>query len=275
MQKTIKREVNISGIGLFTGESVHLRLLPAKEGTGIVFQRVDLAGKPKIPARLAHVLDAVRTTRLANEAASVNMVEHLLSALYAAEIDNVLIEVTGPEIPACDGSAKPFIDLLEQAGTAIQMESRSVLKIERPVFWSSQDIQLVALPCEQFRISYTLHYPGSLLPGSQFYTFSFQREGYKAEIAPSRTFSLYEEIAPFIEKGYIKGGGVENAVVIKDDKVLNPEGARFKDEMVRHTILDLIGDLSLIGRPIKAHILAIRSGHASNVAFAKELEKYG
>ena len=275
MQKTLKRDITISGIGLFTGERSQMRLLPAEPGSGIVFQRVDLPGKPIIPARLAFVKEAVRTTRLANEAASLNMVEHLLSALFASEVDNVFIEVSGPETPSCDGSAKPFVDLIDEVGTVLQNEPRQFLTISQPVFFSLEETQLIALPSEEFRISYTLHYPGSTLPGSQFYTFSLHRERYKTEIAPARTFSLYEEIAPFIEKGYIKGGGLENALVIKDGQILNPEGARFRDEMVRHKILDLIGDLSLVGRPIKAHIIAIRSGHASNVAFARELEKNG
>lgn len=275
MQRTLKREATISGKGLFTGEPSQLKLLPADSGTGIVFQRVDLPGKPKIPARLSFVKEALRTTCLATQGVSLNMVEHLLSALSASGIDNVLIEVSGPETPACDGSAKAFTDLIEEAGALVQNHPRDFLKISQPVFWSSQDVQLVALPSLEFRISYTLHYPGSTLPGSQFYTFSVQQEDYKKEIAPCRTFSLYEEIAPFIEKGYIRGGGLENAVVIKEGRILNPEGTRFSDEMVRHKILDLIGDLSLIGRPLQAHIIAIRSGHASNVAFAKELEKYG
>jgi UDP-3-O-[3-hydroxymyristoyl] N-acetylglucosamine deacetylase len=275
MQRTLKREANISGKGLFTGEPSRLKLLPASPGPGIVFQRVDLPGKPKIPARLAFVKEAVRTTCLATKEASLNMVEHLLSAFSASGIDNALIEAFGPETPACDGSAKAFVDLLEEAGIALQDVPRNILKIAQPVYWSSQDVQLVALPSDELRISYTLHYPGSTLPGSQFYTFPVHREQYKTEIAPCRTFSLYEEIAPFIEKGYIRGGGLENAVVIKEGRVLNPEGTRFSDEMVRHKILDLIGDLSLIGRPLQAHIIAIRSGHASNVAFAKELEKYG
>jgi UDP-3-O-[3-hydroxymyristoyl] N-acetylglucosamine deacetylase len=271
-QKTLKRAASISGIGLFTGEKASATLLGAPAGAGIVFRRVDLPGSPEIPARLESVRDTLRSTRLATASASLAMVEHLLSALSASEIDNCRIDVEGPEVPACDGSARPFFELIEQAGTLQQEAPKNILRIERPVHFSDREAHLVALPSDDLKISYTLHYPQSQLLGSQFYSFSVSREGYKAEIASCRTFSLYEEIAPLIERGFIKGGGLDNALVIKENRILNPEGARFPDEMVRHKILDLLGDLSLIGRPLKAHIIAIRSGHASNIAFAKLLE---
>lgn len=199
------------------------------------------------------------------------MVEHLLSALHALGIDNVRIAVEGPEIPAGDGSANPFVFLIEKAGVVTSKEPRKFLKIDKPVYWSDHEVHLVALPGEGFAVSYTMHYPNSPLLGSQYCSFHLDPEKYKTEIAPSRTFSIYEEILPFIEKGIIKGGGLENALVIQGDKILNPEGARFSDEMVRHKVLDLIGDLALIGRPILGHIISIRSGHQSNVAFAKIL----
>lgn len=278
MQKTIKREVFASGIGLFTGETVTVKIVPAPNNYGIVFQRMDLPGKPEIPAQLSFVREAPRCTRLAMSKASIHMVEHLLSALCALGVDNAKIEVEGPEILAADGSAKLFVDLIEQAGLEVQKAPRQYLKITEPLYWSEGEVHLVALPSEEFRISYTLHYPHSPLLRSQFYTFSLTPERFIHEIASCRTFSLYEEILPFIERGMIKGGGLENALVIKNDQILNPEGARFPDEMVRHKILDLIGDLSLLGSRIKGHIISVRSGHASNVAFAKILananEKY-
>jgi len=273
LQKTIKRDVALSGTGLFTGERGSIKLFPAEPGFGIVFERTDLPGSPRIPARLEFVRDTFRSTRLATEKASLCMVEHLLSALNAYEIDNVLIEVEGPEIPACDGSAKTFVEMLGQAGSLFQSAPKQFLRLKKPAFWSEGGIHLIALPSEEFRISYTLHYPQSRLLGSQYYSFEVNPEGFKTEIAPCRTFALYEEIAPFIEKGLIKGGRLENAVIIKEDSVLNPEGLRFPDEMVRHKILDLIGDLSLIGVSLKAHIISVRSGHASNIALAQILQR--
>ncbi|MBX7067244.1 MAG: UDP-3-O-acyl-N-acetylglucosamine deacetylase [Parachlamydiales bacterium] len=269
MQKTIKNEVLASGIGLFTGEKVSLKIVPAPANTGIVFKRTDLPGKPEIPAHLTFVREAPRCTRLADSKTSIHMVEHLMSALAGLGIDNAFIEVEGPEILAADGSAKLFVELISKAGLKELNAPRKFLKITKPIYWSDKEVHLIGLPADEFRISYTMHYPQSALLKSQFYTVSLNPETFKEEIAPCRTFSLYEEILPFIEKGMIKGGGLENALVIKGDHIMNPEGARFPDEMVRHKILDLIGDLKLIGMPILGHIISVRSGHSSNIAFAK------
>jgi UDP-3-O-[3-hydroxymyristoyl] N-acetylglucosamine deacetylase len=273
MQKTIEREVSASGIGLFTGEKVSLKICPAPSNSGIVFKRTDLPGEPDIPALLSFVREAPRCTRLAKGKTSVLMVEHLLSALYAYGIDNARIEVEGPELPAADGSAQLFVDLIEKTGVVVQDASRQYVRVTQPIYWSEGEVFLIALPSQEFRLSYTMHYPHSPLLRSQYYSFALQSLRYKAEIAPCRTFSLYEEIVPFIENGIIKGGGLENALVIQGGRILNPEGARFEDEMVRHKILDLIGDLALIGAPLVAHVIAVRSGHSSNVAFAKTIAK--
>jgi UDP-3-O-[3-hydroxymyristoyl] N-acetylglucosamine deacetylase len=274
MQNTLNGEAFVSGIGLFTGEKGSIRLIPAPVNSGIVFRRIDLPNQPQIPAQLAYVRDTLRCTRLATKAASLMTVEHLLSALNAFEIDNVLIDVEGGEIPAGDGSATLFVDLIEQAGILKQNEPKEVLKLTQPVYWSENETHLIALPSHEFRVSYTLHYPQSPLLRSQYFSLPIHRKSYVEEIAPCRTFSLYEEIAPLIDKGYIKGGGLGNAVVIQGDRILNPEGVRFADEMVRHKILDLIGDIYLLGLPIEAHIIAVRSGHSSNIAFAKTLRNY-
>lgn len=273
MQRTTKKEVAISGQGLFTGEKVSLRILPASPNAGIVFRRTDLPGAPKLPAHLSFVRETPRCTRLANQDAAIYMVEHLLSALRGMGVDNAEIEVEGPEIVSGDGSSQLFVELLEKAGIEEQSAPRKFVKITEPIYFSEKEVHLVALPASDFQVSYTLHYPQSPLLRSQFYSFSLTPDRFKAEIAPCRTFSLYEEILPFIEKGVIKGGGLENALVIKGDQIMNPEGARFPDEMVRHKILDLIGDLSLVGAPILGHILSVRSGHSSNVAFAKLIAK--
>lgn len=274
-QTTLQDEILISGVGLFTGEKCTVRILPAPLNTGWVFQRIDLPDKPLIPARLPFVRESPRTTRLGGEKGSIVMVEHLLSALYAYGVDHVKIEVEGPEIPMGDGSSQYFVAAIEKVGLKSFDMPKKIACVAQPIYWSENDIHLVALPAPEFRLSYTMHYPNSssALLKSQYYSLSLKPERYREEIARSRTFSLYEEILPFIEKGVIKGGGLENGVVIRGDQILNPEGIRFSDEMVRHKILDLIGDLSLIGCPLQAHVIAVRSGHSSNVAFAKVLSK--
>jgi UDP-3-O-[3-hydroxymyristoyl] N-acetylglucosamine deacetylase len=273
MQKTIVSEVFASGVGLFTGEKVSLKLLPAAPNTGIIFERVDLPGRPKIPALLSFVRQTPRCTRLATDDAGIIMVEHLLSALGAMGVDNVKIEVDGPEILAADGSAKLFVDLIEKAGLLEQGVPRKILTLSKPIYWSEGEVHIVALPAEEFRLSYMMHYPQSSLLGSQYYSAALSPQHFKEQIAPSRTFSLYEEILPFIERGMIKGGGLDNALVIKGDQIMNPEGARFADEMVRHKVLDLNGDLVLLGVRLKAHIISVCSGHSSNIAFAQTISQ--
>lgn len=270
-QRSLKGEVSLTGTGLFTGEKTEIRIKPAKEGTGIVFRRIDLPEQPELKASVENVLETPRCTILGNRVCQVQTVEHVLSALKAFDLDNIAIDVSGPEIPTCDGSAAPFVELIEQAGVVSQGATKKVHHLDAPVFWSKGDVHLIALPAEEFRVSYTLNYPHSELLKSQFYTIHINEEAYKQEIAPARTFSLYEEIIPLIEKGNIKGGRLDNAVIIKGDSILNPEGVRYKDEMVRHKILDLIGDLALVPYSFFAHIIAIRSGHFSNTSFAREL----
>ncbi len=268
---TLKKEIVFSGRGLFTGKEAVVKLLPAPIGTGIVFYRSDLASFPSIEAKIENVQEGMRCTKLGKGGVFVQTVEHLLAAIKAFEIDNLRIEISGPEVPIFDGSALPFVQWMNEVGVISQDAEKKEYRLSKPVFWSQGDIHLVALPAEDFRISYTLHYPQSPYLRSQYRSFVIGRETFEKEIAPSRTFSLYEEVAPLIEKGLLQGGGLENGVVIQGEKVLNPEGVRFGDEMVRHKILDLIGDLSLLGIPFCAHVIAIRSGHAAHHAFAKEL----
>lgn len=270
-EKTIQRKISIAGTGLFTGEKSQITFCPAPAGRGIVFRRTDLPGHPEIPASLDVVVPSPRCTKLATELASVQMVEHVLSAVWALGIDNLVIEIEGPEVPAGDGSSLVFVEALEEAKIQVQATKRRFLKVETPIFWSEGDVHLIALPSDEFRLSFTLHYPQSKRIGSQFYSFLFDSQMYKSQIAPCRTFSLYEEIAPFIAKGLLKGGGLENALVIKEDQIMNLDGARFADEMVRHKILDLMGDLALIGARLLGHVIALRAGHSSHISFAKRL----
>jgi len=270
-QRTLAKSAVFSGLGLFTGQKVMMTLLPAAENAGICFQRTDLKDKPILPAHVQYVRGTPRCTVLGKDNIFVQTVEHVLAALKAYEIDNLLIEINGPEVPIGDGSAKPFVELIEQAGISYQKASKEFYHLKSAVYWAQGDVQLVALPSDEFRISYTLNYPNSEILRAQFHTISMTEENFKNEIASCRTFSLYEETVPLIEKGLIKGGSLDNAVLIKGGVVLNPEGLRFPDEMARHKILDLLGDLSLVGFSFFAHVIAIRSGHFSNTAFAKEL----
>jgi UDP-3-O-[3-hydroxymyristoyl] N-acetylglucosamine deacetylase len=272
-QKTLAKEISVEGIGLFTGERVALRLIPAEENSGVLFQRIDLPQKNVIPAVVQNVISSSRCTIIKKEEASVQTIEHLMAALAALEVDNVLIEVSGLEVPIFDGSSAPFVELIKNAGIVLQDAETPIFTLSRPLYFSQKDVQMVALPSEEYRVSYTLHYPQSPFLRSQFYSSCISAEIFSAEIAPSRTFSLYEEVMPLLEKGFIKGGSLENGVIVKGNEVLNPEGVRFPDEMVRHKVLDLVGDLALVGHAFRTHIIAIRSGHAANHALANELYK--
>lgn len=247
---------------------------PAKEGTGIVFQRMDLPTKPIVPATIEYVQDTSRSTTIGIGKTQVHTIEHVLASLRAFEIDNLHIEISAAEPPVGDGSSSPFVAMILEAGIQEQKATLPIVKIEQPIYWSQGSIHLVAIPADEYRISYTLYYPATSALRSQFYSFPVTLDGFLRDIAPCRTFALYDEVAFLMDRGLIKGGSLENAVVIKDDVVFSKEGLKFSDEMVRHKILDLIGDLSLVAIPIIGHIIAICSGHPSNVAFAKNLYKH-
>lgn len=269
--QTLQREVFATGTGLFTGVEAKITLLPAPVGTGIVFQRTDLPDSPQFRVHLHLVQGTPRCTIVGNDEFSVQTVEHLLAALSAHQIDNVHIQLTGPEVPIFDGSSLTFIQMLCDAGCVEQEEEKTIYELSRPIYCVKNDALLVALPSDDWKISYTLHYPHDSCIGTQFYSTLISRELFEQNIAPCRTFSVYEEIAPLIEKGFLKGGSLDNAIVIKNNQVMNPEGLRFPDEMVRHKILDMIGDLYLMGISFSAHIVAIRSGHCMNNLLAHAL----
>jgi UDP-3-O-[3-hydroxymyristoyl] N-acetylglucosamine deacetylase len=273
-QKTLREPAAFSGIGIHTGRIVNLRFCPAKEGTGIVFKRVDLPGQPLIPARLEYVKDTARSTTIGIGDIRIHTVEHVLAAIKANDIDNLVIEISGIEPPVGNGSSDVFVDMIEKAGIHTQKKTVPVIKIKHPIFWSEGDIHLVALPYDSYRISYTLSYPNSSFLRGQFHSIHLSPESFKEELASCRTFSLYKEISALIDLGLIKGGSLDNSVVITDDAILSDGGLFFPDEMARHKILDLVGDLSLIGLDFHAHIISIRSGHGSNYAFAKKILNY-
>lgn len=273
-QQTLKKSIEIVGRGLFTGCEVCMRLIPTEENTGVVFKRTDLPGQPLIPATLSSVVATLRCTTLGVNDARVQTVEHFLSALCMAEIDNLIIEIDAEELPIFDGSSLPFLSLIEDGGVEIQNEKKNQYVIEQPLYWSQGEIQLIALPSDSLRISYTLSYPKDPLLQAQFVSFPIDYATYKKEIAPSRTFALFEEIEAMVKGGLLKGGGLECGLVIRDGVPLNPEGTRFPQEMARHKVLDLIGDLSLMQSEICAHIIAIKSGHSSNIEFARLIQNF-
>lgn len=270
-QRTLNQEVSFSGIGIHTGKKVTLTFCPAPEHSGIAFQRLDLPGKPVIPAAIEYVVDTARSTTLGIGGCWVHTVEHVLAAVRAYHIDNLLIQLTDCEPPIGDGSSHPFVALIEAAGLCEQRATTATETIAHPVFFSQGNIHLVALPSHEYRISYTLHYPQIPVIRSQYLSLQITTEAFKQELSMCRTFALYEEITWLMEQGLIRGGSLDNAVVIKDDVILSKEGLRHRDEMVRHKILDLVGDLSLVGFPFFAHIIAICSGHHTNVALGREL----
>lgn len=271
-QHTLKSEVSFSGTGIHTGQEVSMRFIPQPPGSGITFRRVDLPGRPLIPATVEYVFDTSRSTNLAVGDVKIYTVEHVLAALKAYQIDNLLIELTNLEPPAGNGSSDVFVEMIEKAGVLIQEDATvPILSLSKPVWWSEGDIHIVALPSDVYKVSYTLNYPKVESLGAQYFSFEVTPEGFKREIAPCRTFALYEELSFLMDRGLIKGGSLENAVVVQKDSVISKGGLFFKNEMVRHKILDLIGDVSLIGVQFTAHIISLLSGHTSNYMFSKVL----
>lgn len=263
--------MSFSGIGIHTGSTVTLRFCPASENSGVVFKRTDIPGTPIIPAALEYVSDTSRSTTLGSGNTRIHTVEHVLAAVRALDIDNLIIEISSIEPPVGNGSSDVFVNMIEEGGIRSQNSLATSIKLQHPVYHSDGDIHLVALPYDGYRISYTLHYPESKPMKCQYQSIQIDRDHFKKEIAPCRTFTNYDEVSMLMDRGLIKGGSLANAVIIKDNAVFSKDGLFFPDEMARHKILDLVGDLSLIGIHFQAHIIAIRSGHKTNVAFANKI----
>ena len=268
-QHTIAGPVSISGIGLHTGVSVSVRLCPAPANTGIVFKRTDLDGFP-IEAHSRHVARVSYATSLMRKGVLISTTEHLLSALAGLNVDNVFVELNNLELPILDGSALPLVKLIAQAGVRRQRARRTYMKVLRPVEVVESGKRLAVYPSESFEITYRILFPHPLI-GEQTLEFVPNPAHYEAEIAPARTFGFIEEVEMLRKSGLIRGGSLENAVVLTRDAVLNPEGLRFPDEFCRHKILDLIGDLALLGRPLLGHVVADRAGHAMHALLVARL----
>lgn len=270
MQRTIRKSVQIAGTGLHTGCAVSLNLQPASPGTGIVFRRTDLQGF-EIEARRKWVSRVVLATTLMKQGVMLSTVEHLLSAVYATGVDNLIIEIDSLEVPILDGSSMPFVELIHEAGIQEQDEERSYLVIEKNFRLERDDKFIELVPHSAFRISYEIDFEHPVI-GKQELDVEITPASYTREIAFARTFGFYEEAEELRRKGLIRGGSFENAVVLGEDRVMNGE-LRVPDEFVRHKVLDLIGDIALCGCPIIGHVRAFKAGHALHTMLATELSR--
>ena len=298
-QRTIANPVHFSGVGLHTGLKSRVTFRPAPVNHGIRFVRTDLENSPEIIPHISNVVDLNRGTSIEQDGVRIHTVEHVLSAISGLQIDNVYVELTNKEPPVGDGSAKPFVDVLLKAGFVEQAEERKYFQVEEPITITEPETgaEIVVLPSEEFRITFLVDYDNPAIGKKYTSMYSLEKE-YVKEFAPARTFCFLHEVEELHKAGLIRGGNLNNAIVVVDRKlgaedikslkkllnikgkvtvpesgILNGKKLRFENEPVRHKTLDLIGDLALLGMPIKAHILAARSGHLTNVALVKRLSK--
>ena len=298
-QQTISHPASCTGIGLHTGVECTITFKPAPEDYGIRFIRTDIKNCPEIKADIDHVVDISRGTTIEEKKVRINTVEHALASVSGLRIDNVLIELTSKEPPVMDGSAKDFVEVLLTSGIVSQEHERNVLEIRRAVNYTDpyRDIDIHVIPSDRFRVTFMVEYPLPSL-GTQYEAIYNMAEDFAVEVAPARTFCFLSEVEMLKENGLIKGGSLDNAVVLIDKRldrseinrlrdlfdieeniitgangILNGKILRFRNEPVRHKTLDLIGDLALLGIPIKGHVTAARAGHASNVEFVKTLKR--
>ncbi|MBI1939744.1 MAG: bifunctional UDP-3-O-[3-hydroxymyristoyl] N-acetylglucosamine deacetylase/3-hydroxyacyl-ACP dehydratase [Ignavibacteriales bacterium] len=297
LQRTIDKPVSLSGVGLHTGTSSTITFKPAPENYGIKFVRVDIGGRPEIPANVDYVVDISRGTTLGLGDAKVHTVEHVLAAIVGLQIDNIIIEMDGIEPPIGDGSSLPFVELLDKAGFVTQNTPKDYLVIDQTVMHNDEknQVDIVALPLDGYRITVMIDYQNPALGSQHSGMFDLEKE-FVSEFAPARTFCFLSEVEALSDAGLIKGGNIDNAIVIVDHEIdksgldhlqnklgiehelavssegyLNNNKLRYRNEPARHKVLDMLGDLALIGVPIKAQILAARPGHKANIEFAKKI----
>ncbi|RJQ13315.1 MAG: UDP-3-O-acyl-N-acetylglucosamine deacetylase [Nitrospiraceae bacterium] len=269
LQNTLKKEIVITGKGLHTGHDINMRLRPAPRDTGVIFIRID-KGNTKIKAGVSSVVDTTFATTLAAEGVRVGTVEHLLAAFSGLNIDNVYVELDGPEVPIMDGSALFFVNMLMAAGIAKQGKTVSFIRILEPIAIMEGQSQIAVTPYEGTRITYRLFYTHPAF-GEQRLGVDITRMNFANELAPARTFGFLRDVEMLKSKGLAKGGSLENAIVLGEKDVLNGNKLRFKDEFVRHKILDAVGDISLIGLPIYGHIIANKSGHTLHIKLLRKI----
>lgn len=271
LQSTITKSVQCEGVSLHAGKKVRLKIKPAPVNHGIRFVRTDLPGQPGVAARFNKVVDTSQATVIGDEGFIVSTIEHLMAAFSGLAIDNAIVEVDDYELPVMDGSSGPFVRLLQEAGRTIQSAPRLFFIVQEPVELQEQEKFVGIYPDDRFRITFTLEYNQCPVIGTQSFEVEINPDTFAEQIANARTFGFFQEVEYMKMYGLAKGASLENAVVIDRDKVMNEDGLRYADEFVRHKILDCVGDFSLIGLPIRGHVVARRSGHAFNHAF---LEKF-
>ncbi len=271
-QRTLATSSSLTGTSLHTGEQVTLTIHPAAAGHGFKFRRKDLPDEPLIDAHISHVRTVERATTLVEGNAKIHTVEHVLSALTGMGVDNALIEMDANEPPIGDGSAAPYIEVIKQAGLVEQDAARSVFEPAETIHIETKGGSLLTIiPDEKFRVSCTQVGPEGRF--TQFLSAEITPEFYEKEIAPARTFVFYEEVKPLMDKGLIRGGSLENAIIARGDSVLSKEPLRFPDEFVRHKILDIVGDIALAGRRLRGHVIAVKPGHGPNAELTRAMVK--
>ena len=271
-QHTLAKAASVSGTSLHTGAKVSMKIQPATANAGIKFKRKDLAEEPTIDATIANVKTVERATTIGEGSMRVHTVEHVLAALAALEVDNAVVEMDANEPPIGDGSALMYVDAIRKAGVVPLEAPRLFFHVREPISVESKNgALLVLLPDDEFRISCTQAGPEGRF--TQFMSITITPAIFEREIAPARTFVYYEDVQPLMDKNLIKGGSLENAIVVRGESVLSKEPLRFQDEFVRHKILDIIGDLALLGRPIRGHVVAVRPGHGANTDLARALAR--
>jgi UDP-3-O-[3-hydroxymyristoyl] N-acetylglucosamine deacetylase / 3-hydroxyacyl-[acyl-carrier-protein] dehydratase len=272
-QRTIASEISFSGVGLHGGEQATLVFKPAPIGSGIRFVRTDLAERPEIRVDVANTSESnqSRRTVLRQGDVTISTVEHVLAAVHGLGIDNITIEINTSEPAEPDGSSAPYVDILRRAGVVEQAEGKQYIEVKSPIGFSENGIEMMALPYDGLKITFTVHYDHPFV-GTQYASFDISEDVFAREIAPARTFSLLREVEDLKKLGLIKGGSLENSIVIGDDGLVNKEPLRFPNELVRHKILDLLGDLCLLGAPVRAHIVSLRSGHTTNVRLVRMIK---
>jgi UDP-3-O-[3-hydroxymyristoyl] N-acetylglucosamine deacetylase/3-hydroxyacyl-[acyl-carrier-protein] dehydratase len=271
-QHTVSKTASLSGTSLHTGEKATLKLHPAPANHGIKFRRKDLQDELTIDAKIENLKTVERATTIGEGAVRVHTVEHVLAALWAMGVDNAVVEMDANEPPIGDGSAQAYVDLIKKAGVTAQEESRKFFEVRDTMHVESKTgTLLILLPDDKFRISCTQAGPNNRF--AQFLSVEVTPAVFEREIAQARTFVFYEDVKPLMDKNLIKGGSLENAIVVRGEAVLSKEPLRFPDEFVRHKILDIIGDLALVGRRIRGHVVAVKPGHASNVELARAITR--
>jgi len=272
-QITIARSIGCTGIGIHTGKKAELVFHPAEENTGVVFVRSDIESKPHIPALVENVNGVMRGTTIGKNGYTVHTVEHVLAAVAGLGIDNVIIDVDGIEAPAGDGSSYCFVQALKKVGFREQNAEKRMAIITEPLSYEEKGVHFLILPHKGLKISFHIEYPNPLV-GCQFDSLEITPETFVKKLADARTFAFLEEVEELKKAGLIKGGSLENALVIDKDKFLNEGPLRSSKELVRHKIVDLLGDLYLLGMPVRAHIISFKSGHPSNINFVRRLREH-